>query len=53
MGFTKFTNFPPRISLFARDCREFDNFVLTFIIYHQKFIMQFINITNNALVNTC
>jgi len=35
-----------------RDYRKFDNSVLTFIISHQKFIMQFTNIINNVLAHT-
>jgi len=41
-NFTTFRN--------LRNCYKFDDFVLTFIINHQKFITQFINI-NDALVN--
>jgi len=40
--------------MFSRDrhsCREFDNFVLTFIISDQKFTMLFISITNGALMS--
>jgi len=38
--------------MFSRDRREFDDFVITIIINHQNFIMQFTTIINDALVNT-
>jgi len=52
----KFTNFSHHreIQCFSspHDRREFNNFILTFVVNHQKFIMQFINIINDAVVNT-